>query len=66
MIFCIGLSPNVHPLINGSLSWKVVSIQGVRIGRRHFHHLKMNSYLHQKYHLEKGPYYLSNETEGSM
>ena len=49
-----------------SLSWKVVSIQGGIIGRRHFHQLKMNSYLHQKYHLEKGPYYLSNETEGSM
>ena len=44
----MGLSPNVHPLINGFLSWKVVSIQGGRIGRRHFHHLAMNSYLHQK------------------
>ena len=47
IIFSMCLSPNVHSLINGSLSWKVVSIQG-RISRRHFHHLKMNFYLHQK------------------
>ena len=48
MIFCMGLSPNVHPLMNGSLSWNVVFIQGGIISRRNFHHLKMNSYLHKK------------------
>ena len=48
MIFCMDLIPNVHPLMNNSLSWKVVFIKGGRIGRRHFHYLAMNSYLHQK------------------
>ena len=48
MILYMVLSPNLHPLIKGYLSWKVFSIQGGIIGRRHFHHLKMNSYLHQK------------------
>ena len=31
MIFRMGLSPNLHPLMNGSLSWNFVSIQGGRI-----------------------------------
>ena len=44
----MGLSHNVHPLMKDSLSWKVVFIQGGRISRRHFYHLAMNSYLHQK------------------
>ena len=44
----MGLSPNVHPLMNDSLSWKVFFIQYGRISRRHFHHLAMNSYLHPK------------------
>ena len=48
MILCMVLSPNVHPLMNGSLSWKVISIQGGRIIQRHFHHLAMNSHLNQK------------------
>ena len=46
--FCMGLSPNVHPLMNDYLSWKVAFIQGGRISPRHFHYLAMNSYLHQK------------------
>ena len=46
--FFIGLSPNVHPLMNNSLSWKVVLVQGRRISQRYFHHLEMNSYLHKK------------------
>ena len=46
--FCMGLSLNVHPLMNDSLSWKVIFNQDRRISRKHFYHLAMNSYLHQK------------------
>ena len=46
--FCMGLSTNLHQLMNGSLRWKAVFIQGGRISKRHFHHLAMNYYLHQK------------------
>ena len=31
MIFCMDLSPNVHPLMKDSISWKVVFIQCGRI-----------------------------------
>ena len=48
MILCMGLNPNVQPLMNDSLSWKVVFIQYGIISWRHFHHLVMNSYLHKK------------------
>ena len=44
----MGLNPTVPPLMNVSLSWKVVFIQDGRIRWRHFHHLEINSYLHQK------------------
>ena len=47
-ILCMGLNPNIHPLMNNSISWKVVFIQDGRISWRHFHHLEMKSYLHQK------------------
>ena len=46
--FCMGLSPNVHTLMKSYLSCKVVFIQGGRISQRYFHHLAINSYLHQK------------------
>ena len=48
MLFCMGLSTNVNPLMNDSLSWKVFFIQDGKISPRHFHQLAMNSYLHQK------------------
>ena len=44
----MGLNQNVHPLMNVSLSWKVVLIQDQIIRERNLHHLAMNSYLHQK------------------
>ena len=59
-LFSLCLSPNVHPLMNNFINWKDIYIQG-RISRRHFHHFKMNFYLHQKYQLEKETFYLSNE-----
>ena len=48
MILCVGLNPNVHPLMNDSLRWEVVLIQHERISCRHFQQLTMNSYLYQK------------------
>ena len=39
--------PNINTLMNGFPNFKDIHIQG-RISRRHFHHFKMNFYLHQK------------------
>ena len=44
----MGLNTTVHPLMNNSLNLRVVFIRDVRIRLRHFHHLAMDSYLHQK------------------
>ena len=46
--------------MNCFLNWKDIHIQG-RISRTHFRHFKMNLTSIKKYHLEKEPFYLSNE-----
>ena len=53
IVFSQGSSPNVHPLMNGFLNWKYIYIQG-RISQRHFHHFKINFYLHPKISPWKG------------
>ena len=45
---CMGLNLTVHPLMNISTSCKVVFSLDQRFRERNFHHLEMNSYLHQK------------------
>ena len=43
-----GLNHTVHPLAKVSPSWKIVFSLDKIIRERYFHHLEMNSYLHQK------------------
>ena len=44
----MGLNITVHPLMNISTSCKVVFSLDQIFRERNFHHLEMNSYLHQK------------------
>ena len=65
IVFSLGLSPNVHPLMNFSLNWMDIYIQG-RIIRSHFHHFKMNFYLHPKISPRKGIILSSQWKKGYM
>ena len=62
----MGLNHTVHTLMNFSPSWKFVFSLDQRFREINFHHLAMNSYLHQIYFLDRLPYYLSIEIEGYM
>ena len=62
----MGLHHTAHPLSNVSPSWKVVFSLYQRFREIHFHRLELHNYLHQNYLLERLPYYLSIETEGSL
>ena len=44
----MGLNHTVHPLMDVYLSWKIVFSLYKRIREIYFHHLEMNSYLHQE------------------